>query len=204
MTDTAIIGTATEKVMATGREEERGLREENVTVIAETTDVANSAVNLMTAGSVVTIMIVARITAKRTAGIGTVEVVRRDLRVVVGVRGGMGLALQSGGPLHPRVHFLWPSGGAKPLDGMFMLRDTNNIQPCKQNRQVFSIFLERTAHKFLPSSALLVYHLQSQSRRLEWESGATRTCLGSLVASTLAVSHLKLMSRILPTSSTAR
>lgn len=82
---------------------------ENILVIVETTDAATSAVvTSMTAGSVVavTTMTVVENTAKRTASIDMVEVVRRDLLAVVGVRDGMGLALRSEGPLHLRVRFL--------------------------------------------------------------------------------------------------
>lgn len=152
-TDTAITGTVTGMAMATeieGTETET----ENISVIVETTDAVTSvAVTSMTAESVVVVMTmtVAENTAKRTASIDKVEVVRRDLLAVVGVRDGTGLALQNEGPLHLRVRFLWPSGGAKLLDGMFMLQDTNNILLCKPNKQVFSTFLGRTAHKFLPS-----------------------------------------------------
>lgn len=205
-TDTAITGTVTGMAMAIeieGTERET----ENILVIVETSDAATSVVvNSMTAGSVVvvTTVTVAENTAKRTASIDMVEVVRRDLLAVVGARDGMGLALRNEGPLHLRVRFLWPSGGAKLQDGMFMLQDTNNIPPCKPNKQVFSTFLEQIAHKFLPSLVSLVCLPQSQSRLLGWELEATRTYLGNLVASTLAVSHLRSMSKILPTSSTAK
>lgn len=202
-TDTAITGTVIGMAMAIeieGTETET----ENISVIVETTDAATSVVvTLMTAGSVavVTTMTVVENTVKRTVSIDMVEVVRRVLLVVVGVRDGMGLVPQSEGPLHLKVRFLWPSGGAKLLDGMFMLQDMNNIPPCKPNKQAFSTFLELTAHKFLPSLASLVCHLQSQSRLLAWELEATRIYLGNPVASTLAVSHPKSMSKILPTSS---
>jgi hypothetical protein len=206
-TDTAITGTVIGMAMATGIEGTE-TEPENISVIVEMTDAATSvAVTSMTAGSVVvvTTMTVAENTAKRSASIGMAEVVRRDLlAVVVGVRDGMGLAPQNEGPLHLRVRFLWPSGGAKLLDGMFMLQDTNNIPPCRPNKQVFSTFLGRIARKFLPSLVSLVCHLQSQSRLLAWESGATRIYLDNPVASTLAVSHLRSMSKILPTSSTAK
>jgi len=135
--DTAISGTVT-MAMATGREE-IGIETENVTVIVETTDAATSVVTSMTAGSVVMTMTVrAETTARRNGDIvpDTTEVVKRALLAVVGVRGGMGLVLQSGGPLHLRVRFLCPSGGARLLDGMSMLRDTNNIRLCKPNKQV--------------------------------------------------------------------
>lgn len=206
MMDTAITGTVTGMVMATeieGTETEI----ENISVIVETTDAATSVVvTSMTAGSVVvvTTTTVAENTAKRTASSGMVEVVRRVLLDVGGVRDGMDLALQNEGPLHLRVRFPWPNGGAKLLDGMFMLQDTNNILPCRLNKQVFSTFLERTVHKFLPSLVLLVCRLQFQSRLLAWELGATRTYLGNPVAYISAVSHLRLMSKILPTSLTAK
>lgn len=202
-TATAITGTVTGMAMVIeieGTETET----ENISVIVETTDAATSVVvTSMTAGSVVvvTTMTVAENTVKRTANIDMAEVVRRDLLAVVGVRDGMGLALRSEGPLHLRVRFPWPSGGAKLLDGMFMLQDTNNIPPCKPNKQVFSTFLERIAHKFLPSLVSLVCHLQFQSKLLAWELGATRTYLGNPVAFTLGVSHLRSMSKISPTSS---
>lgn len=204
--DTAITGTVTGMAMATEREGTE-TETENISVIVETTDTGILVVvTSMTAGSVVvvTTVTVAENTAKKTVSIGMAEVVRRDLLAVVGVRDGMGLALQNEGPLRLRVRFLWPSGGAKLLGGMFMLQDTNNILPCKPNKQAFSTFLERTVHKFLPSLVSLVCHLQSQSKLLAWELGATQIYLGNPVASTLAVSHLKLMSKILPTSSTAK
>lgn len=137
-TATAITGTATGMAMAIeieGTETET----ENISVIVETTDAATSVVvTSMTAGSVVvvTTMTVAENIVKKTASIDMVEVVRRDRLAVVGVKDGTGLALQSEGPLHLRVHFPWPSGGAKLLDGMFMLQDTNNIPLCKPNKQV--------------------------------------------------------------------
>jgi hypothetical protein len=226
MMDTATTGTVTEMPMATE------IGTENVTAIVGTTGAATLVVvTSTTAGSVVTKTTVAEIIVMRSGDIvldHQVGVVRKALHAVVvvvavvaGAKGGMDLVLPSAGPLHLRVRFLSPSEGAKLLDGMFMLQDMNNIRPCRPNKQVgwqsdpasasechgfqvFSTFLERTVHKFLPSLALPVYPLQFQSRLLEWASGATRTCLGNPGASTLAASHLRSMSRTLRTSSTAR
>lgn len=106
--DTAITGTVTGMAMATEREGTE-TETENISVIVETTDAGTLVVvTSMTAGSVVvvTTVTVAENTAKKTVSIGMAEVVRRDLLAVVGVRDGMGLALQNEGPLRLRVRFL--------------------------------------------------------------------------------------------------
>lgn len=143
MMDTATTGTGTERAMVTG------IETENAMVIVETTDAATSVVVIsMTAGSVAAAVMkttVAEITAMMNADTDMVEVVRKALLAVVvevvvaaaaGARAGMDLVPPSAGPLHLRVRFLYPSGGAKLLDGMFMLQDMNNIRPCKPNKRV--------------------------------------------------------------------
>lgn len=150
MMDTATTETGTERAMVTG------IETENAMVIVEMTDAVTSVVVIsMTAGSVAAVVVavmkttVAEITAMRNADTDMVkvEVVRKALLAVAaaagvvvvvaaGARAGMDLVLPSAGPLRLRVRFLYPSGGAKLLDGMFMLQDMNNIRPCKPNKQV--------------------------------------------------------------------
>lgn len=96
------------------------------------------------------------------------------------------------------------SADARLQVGTSMLLDTNSIPPCRQNKQVSSIFPVLTVLRFHPFSVSQVYLPLSQSKRLEWALAATLTCLGNPVAFTLAASHQKLTNRTWLNSSTVR
>lgn len=101
-----------------------------------------------------------------------------------------------GDPLPQKDPFHCLSADARLRVGMFMLPDMNNIPPCRQNKQVSSIFPGLTVPRFHPFLVSQVYLPRFQSKRLEWASAATLTCLGSLVVFILAASHQRSTNRI--------
>ena len=100
------------------------------------------------------------------------------------------------GRRHLKARHHCPRENARPLGGMFMLRDTNNTVQCRPSRlvcaghihyyflgcerfylQVSLTSLEPTVLKFRPSLELRVFPLRCLCKRSAWVLAVTRICL---------------------------